>query len=68
MKIRGEDDATIEKRVGDCKQWDEAVQNSGIPYIFITNEELDRGVEKASLEILKYLGVYDPMSIPILNS
>ena len=68
LKIRGEDDATIEKRVGDCKQWDEAVQNSGIPYIFITNEELDRGVEKASLEILKYLGVYDPMSIPILNS
>ena len=57
LKLRGEDDATIEKRVSDCKQWDEAARNSGIPYIFITNNELDHGVGKAALEILKYLKV-----------
>ena len=68
LKLRGEDEAIIEKRVSDCKQWDEAATKSGIPYIFITNEELDRGVEKAALEILKYLGAYDLMSIPILKS
>ena len=67
LKLRGEDEAIIEKRVSDCKQWDKAARKSKIPYIFISNNELDRGVEKAALEILKYLGVYDPMSLSILK-
>ena len=34
---RGDNDASINRRISDCKIWDKEASNSGIPYTFIDN-------------------------------
>ncbi len=58
MKLRGEDEATIEKRIKDCKEWDEEARRSDTPYIFVSNnvdKEAEIGIGKTAREILMYL-------------
>ena len=54
LEQRGDDRATIEKRIADCRQWNDEVRRSSIPYIFILNEE-GLGIQNATEEILAYL-------------
>ena len=54
LKQRGDDSAAIERRLADCKRWDEAACKSVIPYIFVSNEK-NSGVQDAAQNILKYL-------------
>lgn len=37
LKLRGDNDEEIEKRIEDCKIWDEKAKSSEAPYIFINN-------------------------------
>ena len=52
LKLRGDDEKTIERRVGDCKKWNEEAKTSGIPYIFIRN---DAALEKAVAQFLAHI-------------
>ncbi len=54
LKQRGDDSAAIEKRIADCKRWDEAASKSIIPYIFVSNKK-NGGVQDAAQKILEYL-------------
>lgn len=38
LKDRGENEEVIERRIADCKKWDEEARHSPIPYVFIKNE------------------------------
>lgn len=56
MEARGENAEFVAKRIADCKKWDGEAKRSNIPYIFLSNEEPEVGIEKAAREILKYFG------------
>ena len=55
LEQRGDDRTTIEKRITDCRRWNDEARHSSIPYIFISNEEHDAGVQRATEEILRYI-------------
>jgi guanylate kinase len=59
LKLRNEDEATIEQRIKDCRQWqagaEEMIRSHIVPFIFILNDEPDDGIERAARGILKYL-------------
>lgn len=62
LLLRGEDAAIIQRRIADCRRWDEEAKNSGIPYVFVSNEEPMTGIEKAARNIL---AIYElPEDIP----
>ena len=52
LKLRGDDEKTIERRVSDCRKWNEEAKTSGIPYIFIRN---DAALEKAVAQFLAHI-------------
>ncbi len=49
LEKRGEDPATIERRIADCKKWHQEALASRIPYLYITNcgpvEEAGQAIE-----------------------
>lgn len=47
LNTRGDDEATIRRRIDDCKRWDAEALQSDIPYVFLSNNESDVGIEKA---------------------
>ena len=49
---RGDREETVERRIRDCKEWDENAKKSAVPYIFITNNDT---VEKAVKQVLTRL-------------
>lgn len=56
LSARGDDAAAVERRIADCLRWNEEARASGIPYIFVSNEEEGAGIEHAAAEIVKYAG------------
>ncbi len=53
LRGRGDDEATIAKRIKECLDWDEQAKRSGTPFNFITNERrvksvIDEVVQKIS--------------------
>jgi guanylate kinase len=50
LKIRGDEQKEIEKRIADCVKWDTKAQASGIPYEFVNN---NRSIESAIEEVTK---------------
>lgn len=50
---RGDEREAIEKRIADCKRWDEQALNSGIPYVFVRNDgDPDSTVSTITTEII----------------
>ncbi|OGF82634.1 hypothetical protein A2924_00150 [Candidatus Giovannonibacteria bacterium RIFCSPLOWO2_01_FULL_44_16] len=54
-RLAGRGEAEIQKRINDCKKWDEEVLASNIPYIFLKNEEPDKGIEKAVKQMMVFI-------------
>jgi guanylate kinase len=53
LQKRGDEPASIEKRIADCARWDKEALNSGIPYVFIRNDgEIDSVVSTITTEIV----------------
>ncbi len=62
MRLRNEEENLIKCRIKDCRKWYEDTKRSHIPYVLISNDEPDVGVEGAARKILEYLeqfNVYD---------
>ncbi len=55
MRLRNEEEDLIKRRIKDCRKWYEDTKRSYIPYILISNDEPDVGVEEAARKILEYL-------------
>jgi len=56
LEKRGESPEQIEKRIADCRKWEEEARSSGIPYEFIRNDgTIAEAVEKIEQIINKYL-------------
>lgn len=48
---RDGDSLAAQKRIEDCKNWQQSALESDIPYVFLTNDELGVGVEKAAQQM-----------------
>jgi len=48
-------EAEIQKRIDDCKKWDEEALTSDTPYIFLKNEEVEKGIDKAVKQMLMFI-------------
>ncbi|MDP2598419.1 MAG: hypothetical protein Q8P49_01160 [Candidatus Liptonbacteria bacterium] len=56
LQGRGDDEAAVEKRIAECKKWDEAAPHSGIPYYFLWNDKPGAtGIEKAAGSALAHM-------------
>lgn len=47
LYARGETTLFAEKRISDCKKWDKEALASDIPYLFLSNNEPDTGIQNA---------------------
>lgn len=54
-RLVGRGEAEIQKRINDCKKWDEEALSSDIPYVFLKNDEPGTGIEKAMQQISVFL-------------
>lgn len=52
LQKRGDDKETIERRIKDCKEWEEKAKSSLTPYIYITNEA---AVNDAVMQVESYI-------------
>ncbi len=55
LRARGDNETAINQRIDDCKQWDAAALQSSIPYLFLSNDEPNVGIEIAVRQILVFL-------------
>ncbi len=55
LTARGDDKATIQKRIDDCRKWDAEALRSDIPYVFLSNDESGTGIEKAVEQMCVFL-------------
>jgi|GEM_PF-882801 len=55
LTARGDDEATIERRIDECKKWDTEALQSDIPYVFLSNSESDIGIERAVEQMCVFL-------------
>ena len=54
-RLVGRGEAEIQKRINDCKKWDEEALTSNIHYIFLKNDEQGIGIDKAVKQMMIFL-------------
>jgi len=55
LYARGETTVLVQKRVSDCKKWNEEALASDIPYIFISNDKPGVGIDNAIEQMLVFV-------------
>ncbi|MEK7498337.1 MAG: hypothetical protein AAB611_00550 [Patescibacteria group bacterium] len=55
LTVRGDDEATIQRRIDDCKKWGAEALRADIPYVFLSNNESDVGIEMAVEQMCVFL-------------
>lgn len=55
LNCRGENENVIPHRLEDCRAWDETAVQSDIPYVFLSNNEPNVGIEMAVQQMCVFL-------------
>src|SRR3989344_2533403 len=55
LYVRGETAHFVEQRINDCKKWDKEALATDIPYLFLSNNEPDTGIQNAVQQMLLFL-------------
>lgn len=54
LSVRGDDKATIQRRIKDCKKWDEDAMRSDIPYIFLRRDGPIENVDETVDQMIEF--------------